>query len=69
MGLTWMRHRRGERAARLAEAEAAVARARTAHREATERRPEVHAVAERLRRLREQNHFAEMISRALQGGD
>lgn len=63
----WMRRQRAERAARLAEAEAAVVRARSAHRESQERRPEVHELAARLRRLREQNHFAEQIERALRG--
>lgn len=66
--LEGMRQRRGRRAARLAEAEAAVARARHARAEATARRPEVTAVAARLRRLREENHFAEAIERALRGG-
>lgn len=65
--LTRMRRRRGERAARLAEAEAAVARAQVAQREAEDRRPEVHAVVARLRRLREENHFAETIERAMRG--
>lgn len=63
-----MRRRRGERAARLAEAEAAVARARRARDEAAARRPEVAEVTGRLRTLRQQNHFAEMIERALRGG-
>jgi hypothetical protein len=63
-----MRRRRVERAARLAEAEAAASRARNARKESAGERPEVHAVVARLRRIREQNHLAEAIERALRGG-
>lgn len=66
--LARVRRRRGRRAARTAQAEAALVRARAAQREAVARGPEVTAVAERLREIRERNHFAEMISNALRGG-
>jgi len=62
-----IRRRRRDRVNRLAEAEAAVTRARKAQQEAKERRPEVHAVVARLKQLREENHFAEAIERAMRG--
>lgn len=66
--LTRMKQRRGRRVARTAEADAALVRAQAARREAVARGPEVTAVTGRLRELRERNHFAEMIERALRGG-
>jgi hypothetical protein len=50
------------------EAEAALERAEDDLRRARERRPEVDQAVELLREIRRRNHFAEMISRALQGG-
>jgi predicted nucleic acid-binding protein len=66
--LARMKRRRGRRAARTAEADAALIRTRAARREATARGPEVTAVVGRLREHRERNHFAEMIEQALRGG-
>jgi hypothetical protein len=63
-----MRRRRGERAARLAEAEAAVARAQKDRREAKARRPEVVAIVARIRTRRQENHLAEAIEQAFRGG-
>lgn len=50
------------------EAGAALQRAEADLREAKELGPEVERAVARLREIRRQNHFAEMISRALQGG-
>jgi hypothetical protein len=66
--LARVKRRRGERAARMAEAEAAVARARRAQDEAAARRPEVSAVVDRLKEIRRRNHFQEIIGNALRGG-
>jgi hypothetical protein len=65
--LAWMRRQRGEQHD-PAEAQAALERATAARRESAERRPEVAEITSRLRHLRERNHFAEMIERALRGG-
>jgi len=66
--LARMRQRRGRRAAKTAQAEAALIRARAARTEANARGPEVTAVVRSLREHRERNHFAEMINDALRGG-
>ena len=42
--------------------------ARQAQRQAAERWPKIHQLADSLRRLREENHFAEMITEAFGGG-
>lgn len=61
------RARRAERPG-LAAAKEAVCRARAAREEATARQPEVSQQAGRLRELRQENHFAESIRLALEGG-
>lgn len=69
MGLRdWIvRHRHGDTPGQVA-ADAALGRAELARDAAARRGPEVTAVADRLRALRERNHFAEMIDQALRGG-
>ncbi|WP_434099451.1 DUF7620 family protein [Streptomyces platensis] len=48
-------------------AQRAVERAQAARIEAEERRPEVDEATDKLRRLRERNHFAEMFRSAIEG--
>lgn len=50
------------------EARAALVRAQTDLQQARDRGDEVDRAVAKLRALRERNHFAEMIYRALQGG-
>jgi hypothetical protein len=49
-------------------ADEALAEARRQREEAQERRAEVESIANRLRKIREANHFAESIRRALGEG-
>lgn len=62
-----LRRRRRESESR-AEARAALQRAEADLRRARERGDEVDRAVALLREIRRKNHFAEMISRALQGG-
>ncbi|MEU4256252.1 hypothetical protein AB0F84_08730 [Streptomyces fradiae] len=66
----WIRRlvRRGEPTPGQRAAEGALDRAREARQAAEARRPLVEAVAERLRATRAENHFAERIKAALEGG-
>ncbi|MFI6105855.1 hypothetical protein [Streptomyces sp. NPDC051310] len=68
--IEWIRRlvRRGEPSQGQREAEGALDRARTAREQAEERRPLVEAAVQRLRREREENHFADRIRAALEGG-
>jgi hypothetical protein len=49
-------------------ADEALAEARAQRKEARERREEIKSIADRLREIREANHFAESIRRALGEG-
>ncbi|MCE7081142.1 hypothetical protein [Streptomyces sp. ST2-7A] len=62
----WLVGRR--RRAECPEAEAALARARSALEEARARRPEVTEIAGRLRQLRHENHLAARMRAALYEG-
>lgn len=48
-------------------ADRAVERAKAARIEAEERRPQVEETANRLKEIRERNHFAEMFTAAIEG--
>jgi hypothetical protein len=62
----WRRRRRD--APVRTEARAALKRAEVDRQQIQDRGPEVDRAVALLREIRERNHFAEMISRALQGG-
>ncbi len=66
----WIRRlvRRGEPTPGQRAAEGALDRAREARQAAEARRPAVRAAVERLRAERQENHFAERIRHALEGG-
>jgi Tfp pilus assembly protein PilX len=68
--IEWIRRlvRRGEPTPGQRAADGALERAQSALREAEERRPLVEAAARRLRLERAENHFADRIRAALEGG-
>ncbi|WP_431781691.1 DUF7620 family protein [Streptomyces chumphonensis] len=63
-----IRRRRREQRAGQRAADAALTRAHLARAAAESCRPEVTHLAARLRQLRHQNHFAESIRAAMEGG-
>lgn len=66
----WIRRlvRRDERTPGQRAADGALVRAQHARQEAEDRRPVVVAVVQRLRAERHENHFADRIRAALEGG-
>jgi hypothetical protein len=68
--IAWIKRlvRRGKETPGQRAAEGALERAKCARQEAEERQPYVDAAVSRLRTARAENHFAERIRAALEGG-
>ncbi|MGW4919563.1 DUF7620 family protein [Streptomyces albidoflavus] len=65
--MKWPWRRRGGRSPGQAAADRALHRARADRQEAEDRQPAVQETAEQLRMYRQENHFADMFRRSIEG--